>query len=129
MALKGKVTIINSLLACQFIYIGTDFHTPQWALNKYKEIIMDFLWDKKPPKYTNIISNISDGGLKLQDIESKLKSIKTKWLHAICATNTQCAWKKYLSTYFNKDLNRILLQNKMINDYSPLKVNFYQELF
>ena len=68
---------------------------------------MDFLWDKKTPKvkYTNIINNIMDGGLKLQDIETKLKAIKIKWLHAICDINTQCVWKKYLSTYFNEKID------------------------
>jgi hypothetical protein len=131
MTLKGKVIIINSLLVSQFIYLGTVFHTPKWALKKYKEIILNFLWNKKPPKvkYTNIISDISEGGLKVQDIETKLKAVKVKWLHAICNTDTKCAWKSYLGTYFKEEISQILFHNKSDNDYPVFKDEFYNELF
>jgi hypothetical protein len=131
MTLKGKVTIINSLLASQLIYLGTVFHTPQWVLKKYKDIILKFLWDKKPPKikYANIISDISEGGLKVQDIEMKLKSVKIKWLHAICDTETKCAWKKYVGTYFKDEINQILFHNKSGKDYPDIKDEFYNEIF
>jgi hypothetical protein len=131
MTLIGKVTVINSLLASQLIYVGTVFHTPKWVLKKYNEIILDFLWDKKPPKvkYSNIINSTMNGGLKLQDIESKLKAIKVKWLHAICDDGIKSAWKKYLSTHFNEEIKQILLQNKTCNDYPQFRDKFYQEIF
>jgi hypothetical protein len=131
MTLKGKVTIINSLLASQLIYIGTVFHTPPWVVKKYKEIIINFLWDNKPPKvkYTNVIGNIEEGGLKLHDIEAKIKSIKIKWLHAICDISTQCAWKKYLSSYFHEEISQILLYNISSNDYPVFKDKFYEVIF
>jgi hypothetical protein len=131
MTLKGKVTIINSLLASQLIYLGTVFHTPQWVVKKYKDIIINFLWDNKPPKvkYSNVIGNIEDGGLKLQDIEAKIKSVKIKWLHAICDTSTQSAWKKYLSSYFHEELSQILTYNEASKDFPAFKDKFYEEIF
>jgi hypothetical protein len=131
MTLKGKITIINSLLTSQLIYIGTVFQTPKWVIKKYKSIIMKFLWDKKLPevKYTNIIGNITEGGLKLQDIESKLKSIKIKWLQAICDTDTKCAWKTYINTYFQEEAKQTLLYNTVLNDYPAFKDQFYKEIF
>jgi hypothetical protein len=132
MTLKGKVTIINSLLASQLIYLGTVFHTPQWVLKKYKDIIIKFLWDNKPSKvkYTNVIGTIEEGGLKLHDIEAKTKAIKVKWLHAICDTNAQSsAWKKYLSSHFQDELSQTLLYNRSSNDYPTFKDKFYEEIF
>ena len=50
---------------------------PNWVLTKYKELIVKFIWDGKPPKvkYRAIISDIPNGGLKLQDLETKVKSL------------------------------------------------------
>jgi hypothetical protein len=131
MTLKGKVTVINSLLASQLIYLGTVYHTPKWVIKKYKEITMNFLWDNKPPKVkcANLISDTEDGGLKLLDIETKLKAIKIKWLHAICADEIKCGWKKYLNTYFTEEIKQELLYNKVSNDYPLFKDKFYGEIF
>jgi hypothetical protein len=131
MTLKGKATVINSLLASQMIYIGTVLHTPEWAIKSYNGIVTDFLWDSKPAKvkYSNIICDIADGGLKIQDIECKLKSVKTKWVQAMCDVNTQCAWKSYINAKFSKDVNQVLLCNLNTNDLLILEDKFYQEIF
>ncbi len=81
LSLKGKITVINNLGLPPLLYICSVIHTPQKVINEVKNIVLDFLWDSKPSKiaYDVMIQNISDGGLKLMDIDSKIKSIKAIW--------------------------------------------------
>jgi hypothetical protein len=79
LALKGKVTIVNSLLVSQMMYIASVIHIPKWAITKYNTLITNFIWDNKPQKikYTTLIAPISQGGLNLQDLQTKIKANKT----------------------------------------------------
>jgi hypothetical protein len=56
-------------------YLGNVIHIPKQYITKYDQIITNFVWDNKPPKvkYKAMINSIENGGLCLQDIESKLK--------------------------------------------------------
>ena len=47
-----------------------------------KNKIVSFLWDGKTPKikYSTIIGDYNDGGIKLVDIESKIKALQMGWV-------------------------------------------------
>ncbi len=57
-------------------------HTPDIVFKEVKAIIRDFLWDGKPSSfaYEVLIQSIDNGGLKLMDIETKVKSLKAVWV-------------------------------------------------
>jgi hypothetical protein len=86
LTLKGKVTIVNTLVIPQILYVSTVMTPPKNMIQSIKNLITNFLWSGKPPKikYTCIINTLEMGGLKLQDVESKIKSLKLKWLKAMC---------------------------------------------
>ena len=63
-------------------------HTLQWVINRYKKTIVKLIWNDKPPKvkYSCLINTLENGGMKLQDIETKITASKTKWIHKIIDT-------------------------------------------
>jgi hypothetical protein len=82
MTLLGKVRIINTLIVPQLLYICSVLHMPKYYTEQYQKIISKFIWDNKPPKvkYKAMINSIENGGLNLQDISCKNKSLKINWI-------------------------------------------------
>jgi hypothetical protein len=131
MTLKGKVTIINTLFISQMLYLTTVLNLPEWAIKRYNEIMMKFLWDNKPAKvkYTTLISPISEGGLGLQDLRTKALASKLKWLKALIDQDVDHPWKHYIISKFKLDIRQVLLHNKDSLDYPMFYDPFYRELF
>ncbi len=69
LSLKGKVTVVNNLALSPLLYLCSIIHTPENVISEVKSIVVDFLWDGKPPIINDIlIQQIDTGGLKLMDI-------------------------------------------------------------
>ena len=60
------------------IYPCSTIHTPKWVIADFKEKILKFIWNGKPAKvkFSAIINENYNGGLKLQDLETKIKSLQ-----------------------------------------------------
>jgi hypothetical protein len=131
LTLIGKVRIINTLIVPQLLYLGNVLHISEQYIKKYNKIITNFIWDNKPPKvkYKAMINSINNGGLALQDIESKLKSMKLKWIIKIMEANYNCPWKSYLNTKFKANINEVPLHNLTENAYPRFNDQFYNDLF
>ena len=82
LSLKGKVTIIKSLILSQVSFLFSVLFTPDQILNEINKILFSFLWGNKTAKVKKdtIIGNISDGGLKMPDIISVHKTAKISWI-------------------------------------------------
>ena len=54
----------------------------KWIDQRIQNLITSFIWNNKPPKvkYKVMINTVENGGLGLQDLESKLKSVRTIWI-------------------------------------------------
>ena len=83
----GKIQIINSLIASQTIYKLTCLPLPSLEFfEQYKRIICDFLWWKDNSStvgYDRVIQDYADGGLKLVDLPSRDKALKSAWVEKI----------------------------------------------
>ncbi len=79
---KGKITVINNLALLPLLYVASVMHTPDIVFKEIKAIIHDFILDGKPSRiaYEVLIQSIGNGGLKLMDIETKVKSLKAVWV-------------------------------------------------
>ena len=132
MTLKGRILIVNSLIVPQMLYVGTVLPCPKWALDKYKLITRAFVWQNKPSKvkYLCLINKLENGGLKLQDIESKLSAIKLKWVKKITDPDYQAPWKSYIASFFKGDSQYIPHYNLDKGDLpkKAIKDKFYKEL-
>ena len=83
LTLLGKITIVNTLIVPLFIHKFLALPTPPPAFFKqYKEIVLNFLWDKKVPKisYERLLQNYNNHGLKLTDLAEKDSALKAAWL-------------------------------------------------
>ncbi len=64
------------------IYVFSVIDTPDIVIKEVDNIITEFLWKGKIHKIAKnvIIQWIGDGGLKVPDFQSKVKSLKLSWV-------------------------------------------------
>ena len=105
--LYGKVTLIKSLLIPKIIYTSSLLPTPK-HIKDLNHILYTFLWKGKD-KVTraSTINNYEEGGIKIVDIESLIKSLRLSWLKRIFSDNSG-AWQNYLE-YILKDSGGLML--------------------
>ena len=78
------MTVIKSLIIPKFVYILSLLPAPKEIVQELNRILFKFLW-KGTDKVTRL-SNINDyknGGLKMIDLESMVKSLRLAWLKRI----------------------------------------------
>ena len=129
LSLKGKITVINSLALSKLLYLCSIIHVPEKVYSEVKSIILDFLWDGKVAKiaYNTLIMGIDDGGLKLVDLKTKVKSLCVSWVKR--SIDRSCGrWKTIPRIFFKtNDLNFYFSCN-----HAPLKnslpVKFYENI-
>jgi hypothetical protein len=78
-----------------------------------------------------MINAYQNGGFKLQDLETKIKSLHIKWLKPIADPDYQAAWKEYLGTIFrkNQDLEAIVEYNTKKKYYHNFADSFHDGVF
>ena len=121
---KGRIVIIKSLILSQFTHLFSMLYTPPYVLEKLKRLILNFLWNNKPPrvKYETMIANIKDGGLKLPDITSFHNAQKAFWIKRLQTSRGK--WKNLFLILSN--LNSLLLDHKLqVSDVSPCKIGSF----
>lgn len=82
LSIKGKVILINSLLISILQYPCTCTATPTRVYMEFKTIVTDFLWNNGRSKisYNLLIQDIEEGGLRLADLETRVKTIHINWV-------------------------------------------------
>ena len=121
LSLKGKITVINTLALSQIIYLCSIICVPDQVYSEVKKIVLDFLWDGKPAKiaYSTLIQSIENGGLKLIDLKSKVKSLTISWVRRL-VDESLAKWKTIPKIlYKSDDLNFYFSCNNL-----PLTENF-----
>lgn len=113
LSLKGKVTVINSLMISLLQYPMSCTPVPMRALVEYKKLVVDFLWSSKRSKiaYNLLVQNVNSGGLRLADLETRIRTahislIRASWF------NTESIWVLALKTALGQDCLRTLLASK-----------------
>ena len=91
-----KVTIIRSLIIPKFVYISSILPVPKEIIKELNQMIFKFLW-KGTDKVTRLstINKYENGGLKMIDLESMIKSLRLAWLKRIFQCNNG-AWRNLL---------------------------------
>ena len=126
LSLKGKVTVINTLAISPLLYLASVIHVPAQVIQEVKKNVVDFIWDSKPKKiaYDVMIQGIENGGLKLVDFESKVKSLKLGFIKRLLQNKTG-KWR-YTAAKFYKtnNLNYYFNCNRIPSDIGN---KFYEE--
>lgn len=85
LSIKGKITVINSLLVSLLQYPCSIILTPERVFKEYKQIVTGFIWGNKKARiaYRTLILPVEDGGLKLIDLETRVKTNLLQWVKRI----------------------------------------------
>ena len=72
LALRGKVTVIKSLVVSQLVYLLSPLCSNYKVLVEINDLLYTFLWNGKGDKIKRrvIINDLGAGGLKMIDISS-----------------------------------------------------------
>ena len=108
---------IKSLIIPKIVFIMSLLPAPKEIVQELNLILVKFLW-KGTDKVTRLSTIIENGGLKMIDLESMVKSLRLAWLKIIFGENDG-AWKSYLRVAMKRF---ILLQRRYVPSL------FYSEL-
>ena len=97
LSLLGKITVIKSLAVSQLVYILAPLQTDHKAIIEINVLFYKFLWDGKGDKIKRnvMINDFSEGGLKMIDIESFNKSLKSSWIKKHLDPGNSSSWKSF----------------------------------
>ena len=82
LSLLGKITVLKSLIVSKLVYILSPLPTNHRVLKELSKSFFYFLWSGKGDKIKRnvMIGDYSDGGLKMIDLESFNKALKSTWV-------------------------------------------------
>ena len=86
LSLIGKVTVIKSLAIPKLVYIMTVLPSPPLHIvTRINRMLKNFLWGDKPPRIqtSQLEQDISNGGLKLTNINFLNAALKLSWIPRI----------------------------------------------
>jgi hypothetical protein len=94
---------VNTLILPQLLYTVNVLYMPKRYVVEYNDIIIKSIWNDKPSKvkYSSLINTIENGGLRLQDLKSKIESLKIKWLKQLKDMSYQSQQKSKINCKFS----------------------------
>ena len=104
LALLGKITVIKSLVVSQLVYLLSPLRSNYKVLNEINDLLYTFLWNGKGDKIKRkvMINDFGVGGLKMIDISSFSKSLKTTWIKKYLDNNNKGKWKIFFDITLKK---------------------------
>ena len=128
LSLKGKITIIKTLVLPQIQFLFSMLHVPNEILKKLDVMLFNFLWSGKPPKIKRetIIAPIKNGGLAMVDVFTVHTSAKIGWIKRLLDARN-CNWKTLFWKMLNIDPD-VLIKNTNINHSANGLSNFHKQL-
>ena len=136
LSMKGKLTIINSILIPKLIYPSTVLDVPGDIIKIASDLIKTFLWNWKSPKIKVdvLIRKIEQGGIKYPCLDCKIKSWKTLWaIRALKFEDKTPLWVRIVNSLLPTGitLNYLLKckpTKKMLDTFCPYLPVFYKEI-
>lgn len=82
LSIKGKVTLVNSLMISLLQYQCSLFFTPPQVFRDYRKFVTDFIWNGRKAKvaYATIILPVAQGGLNVMDLETRVMVSTLQWI-------------------------------------------------
>jgi hypothetical protein len=136
LSMKGKLTIIKSLLIPKLVYPCTILNTPNTLIKEVDNILTKFLWNWKQPKIRKdvLIRTISNGGLKSPCFDCKIEAWKCKWaIRCLKNTETEPLWVYLVNYTLPSELNLKYLLNTRpttacLNKHCKNLSQFYKDI-
>lgn len=130
-SLKGKVTIVNSLLISLLHYPSSSTFTPPQVFGEYKKMISAFIWNGKKPKvsYDTLVLPVACGGLNLMDLQTRVQVSTLQWVRRLLLNPSSNAALS-LPALLGTDNLKAFLSYKLKDEPPGISHDpFYQSLF
>ena len=112
LTLFGKIAIIKTLSIPKLLYPAHFLPVPPEIIKKANKMFYTFVWKSKDRiKRNTLISDISEGGLSMPDLDSKIHALKASWVLKILNSNE--IWSSLGKHFLN-----------LIPEYTIVKLNF-----
>ena len=104
LTLLGKISVIKSLIVSQLVYLLSPLRSNYKVLNEINDLLYTFPWNGKGDKIKRkvMINDFGAGGIKMVDISSFNKSLKTTWIKKYLDNNNKGKWKIFFDITFKK---------------------------
>ena len=104
LTLLGKITVIKALVVSQLVYLLSPLCSNYNVLNEINNLLYNFLWKGKGDKIKRkvMINDFRDGGLKMIDLISFNKSLKTTWIKKYLDNSNSGKWKIFFDMALKK---------------------------
>ena len=98
-----KILVFKTLAVSKLLYVCTIKNLSTQIIESLNSIQRKFIWSKKQPriKHSTLIADYKDGGYKDIDIETKILSLKVKWVSRLLDNNFH-PWKLIPNLFFSK---------------------------
>ena len=108
LSLKGKITIIRSLILPQIQFLFNMIYIPPKILEQIDSILTQFLWNNKPAKVkkSTIIAPVEKGGLNMVDTFSVHTTAKCRWICKLF-DGTDKKWKDSFLCMLNIPIDKL----------------------
>ena len=103
LSLGGKILVFKTLAVSKLLYVCTFKNPSTQIIESLNSIQKKFIWSKKRPKikHSTLTADYKDGGYKDIDIETKISSLKVKWVSRLLDNNFH-PWKIIPNLFFFK---------------------------
>lgn len=103
LTLYGKVQVIRSLAMSQLLYVCSKIAVPKTFTPKVEKEIARFIWNGRKPKikYKTLIGDLKDGGIRLPDLETIIKTNRVGWFLKLME-DTKSYWKVFAENILQK---------------------------
>ena len=133
LSLAGKILVFKTLAVSKLLYVCTFKNPSTQIIESLNSIQKKFIWSKKRPKikHSTLIAAYKDGGYEDIDIETKISSLKVKWVSRLLDDNFH-PWTIIPNLYFsrvggNKTIFRLQLSEACLAKLKNFPL-FYQQL-
>ena len=128
LSLKGKITILRTLILPQVQFLFSMIYIPDTILKKLDKLLFNFLWDNKPAKIKRctIIAPIEQGGLAMIDVYEVHAASKCGWIKRLYDNSTS-KWKISFLHLLNIGKN-LLNKNLDLSIVNCCKSDFHKQI-
>ena len=98
LTIKGKITVIKSIILPQLLYISSNLGVPEYFVKKVNTLVYHFLWGANMDKVkrNTVIGRVEQGGLKMIDIQSMIESQRVMWVKRFFKQGLSASWTLFL---------------------------------
>ena len=105
LSLIGKITVLKSLVASQVTHLLSPLQSNSQIIKQINDLFFDFLWNSKGDKIKRnvIIQTYGNGGLRMIDIASFNKALKSVWIRKYLDESNKGKW----TVFFDAELEKL----------------------